>query len=433
MKNFFQRITACFLLMNLILALQGCSSAAKKGAKALESKDYDTALGYLDAAVSKKPNDPKLKSQRQEARAGWLGNRLLEARAARVGNQLDRALDTLLVVTEKSKEWGTPARGAAVFTAEEETGLAWSDLKTKLGPWIERGQPMRSYFYLVKYAPVFGVKKLEHDSYRKASVAAARNQCKLMMLEREAKDGFYGDWINKTCLVFGVKSGLSATRLSEKLYSKINLELDADSLPASVRTRFRTGLESGFTASPWYLASGQKVMKVMASSEFIQKLEPEAFFQTHRYKERVEGQTEPVERELKYPATRTRQFLSVAISVHFTADEGVFLKDAERDESRKEGVSHKERRAELGIYPEAFQPIDQAAWVLERVNRLLGRVQESYKAVWITEMCKEQESLTPAELASQCLYGAREGASKQAYSWLLGKTGLTVPQYFGIF
>lgn len=409
----------------------GCSSVAKKGSKALESGDYDTALKYLDEAVGKDPKDAKLLTRRQEARAGWLGNRLLEARAARIGGDLDRAFESLLTVFTNAKEWNTPARGSAVFTLEEETELAWVELKNRSKTWIERGQPIKSFYYLKQYAPVFFTKRTEYESYRKAAIGASQKKCKEFAKENGQRDGFYAEWINKTCLIFGIKSGLKTSGLKKSLYGKMNFELDADSLPAATRTKLRTEIEKNFAISPWHLDGAERILKTEVSAEFIQKLESEGFLKSYHYTEMVEGQPDLVKKEHQYSATRHRQYLWIVLKFQSESEGVSFYKDSERDEVKKEGTSHNEKKPAWDIYPESFQPIDSAGWATERVERLLGKVNNGYLEQWKTLMCKEVSDESVSEQATRCLYGMKADIPAPAKQWLESKTGLT-PQQYGV-
>lgn len=439
-------LTLFFAVFTTSAILNGCASDAKRGRKALESGDFESAVAHFEAAANKKPGDTKIKKQLAEARTAWISAKWITVRNQRIAGNLTDSLETARNILEKTNLWDQSVSGAAVFTAEEETGLLWEDLRKNIEVWNQAKTPFLSLYHLKRYERIFQSKP-SFKNYLTQTKKAADVNCNRWLVKEYQRvgTGFYANFIQKTCAtIHSNYPEVKADIFHGSLITHVEKSIEVESLPRLSRKTIVDELESRLKHSVWFLSTQDKNAGKTASLNL---------FTDYNYRVTQTPQIVQKSCTIKDPKTAETTTVMMSFPSILFAETGRLLvkSKTELDQKPIASTSLDENFESHGVTqngncpenqyddPIRYTHFDQEKWLQQKIDSIGKSYSSALVDAWKTQMCQgenpfikstfESEEITRAENAARCLYGMRDQTTGESALWLKNQLSLSPVQW----
>lgn len=279
------------------LALLGCASAKERAQESLLAGNYDDAIQRYERIVSRDAGDPEAVSGLRDARSGWLGQKLIQARMSRMAGNTNEALDFLMETVNRENSWKMAPGGKVAFTQEEESGFAWPTFVARVQSLLKEKHPLRAEILLRKYEPAFqGRPKTELASVHTAVRRGGKNSCLSLKNERMRDKPYFARFVSTYCQ-FWSEGGAKADSISDTLYGDTQIAVAGDGIGAETQGMVRTAVQKSFAQTAWYDARGKLKLEGKVDGQFSQSKNKTGLVLIQTYKENENYvETVPVEK-----------------------------------------------------------------------------------------------------------------------------------------
>ena len=418
----------------------GCSTMKDRAKESLDSGNYESALHDYEQLASRHPDDPEAVEGLKKARGGYLAQKLIEVRKARMSGNLDGALGILLDVNQKEDAWKVMPSMNAGFTQSEELESAWPPFKARVLQDIQEKKPLRSELFLRKYETVFGSRYAkDYSALHTKVLMSGKERCHEFKKASARNLPFYAIFTGRFCQFWG-EPGAESGPAGQALYGSLRLNVTGKDIPLELQGELKSTVEKSFTQSAWYDPRGQKTMTADVQAEFSNHADKSALvlekayqedehyvnreqvkktrqvpytYQEHqdpknpnsplvnRYGTRSEDfyVEEPVEhvrkvdRSFRYPAWNHTQDLAMTELGTFHVENKTF-DVSQSDKNHSEGVEHNEDRADIDLHPSRPNLTDQSAWIRGEIAQFSASFLSKAQNLWRDSYCAPDASAT---------------------------------------
>ena len=463
----------------LALSLLGCSSAKKRADEAFLAGDFEKASELYLEATRDDQRDLEASAGLRKSRAQLLSQQLIGVRNARMGGNLDAAVEQLSKIFDLEKQWEIQPGGNASFTQEEEVDLLSKFFSTKVQGELSVGYPLRAQVMVKRYGHVFPLRVVQ--ALRTEVIEEGKKSCEKLKGQVESDTPFFAQFVSQYCEYWGTVYKISAEQkqgLKAILYQQIHLQNRPDGLSPEVYSNLLQGIQKTFRSSPWFDSLGQKsasgsfsgnltVEKSKQGTVLVQNyFEPEKYVeqvkvnrtrqvpystteqvydpvskqlvskQITQYRTETYQDVEPVERtrqiqrSYRYPAWKHTQTLQLFVSADFKfGEDQIHSKIQEQDTS--DGIEHDEDQPAYGLRPSQPRLRDPIRWSADCLGKLVEDFRVRSNELWDQTYCKTSSETeggaASAEQAQLCLRAHPYGTAPAIVeSWYKEKLGLSV-------
>jgi hypothetical protein len=440
--------------------LSGCGSLEKDAREKLENGEYEAAMGMYEKILSRDANDADAQEGLKRARGGVLADRLIDVRRARDSGRADQALEILLEVNTREKQWNVYPPAAARFTQEEETGFAWKPFRARIDSLLSGKLPLAADWTWIRYSPVFAGSKHAQDleALRPSIQRAGRETCATWSRETSREVPFYGDFVSKYCRYWktSAKVAPNGRARAAQLVSGLDFKAAGDGIPGDLVAIFRKDFEDALKSSAWYDPEGARRISVAFSGTYhfthVKNLvtrvkqyevsepytEMESVTKTRLVPRTVtstqtdangvshpvttvenvsESYTESVpvthyrsvSRQFPYSALFHQQTIDISESVSAKiGDQGFTLADSNR--AVAEGDEQSITNEEAGLRPMQPALLNPPAWVGGESAKLKSQFAKKLTEEWLAQACANPGKTSEAKLADRIMKCRRDPA-----------------------
>lgn len=434
-----------FVILSIFL-LAACATAKKNAIKALEAGNFEDAVNRFEQLVAKDPADPELQTGLTQARSGFISQKLIQVRNARLANNPGGALDLLLLVQAKEQAWQTSPAGAVAFTQDEELQFGLAYAKNSLNSSIKNKLPLQGSSFIKKYGTLFPAREL--TPFVKQLGVLGKGLCSELRGARKSDHPYFDLLTNQICQLYGEKGVSSPDTISPSLFSDIDYNISVTSDTPEFQGMLQRELIGGLQRSAWYDPNGKKRAKadITGSFHFINDRRHvervHNYSETEHYTEKVavqrngqtveesQNKTRMVPRRYRYYAWDFNQEISVGATGNLALDgHAIPLSLSNRDAAS--GIEHNENNSSIGLTPSHPRTINASDWLLQEVRKLGDDLARQAADLWIAQFCRTDLS-SEGSLADignrvqQCLRQRTSVPVAYAEAWFQKQFGLGV-------
>ena len=423
-------IKKILLFATLLFAFSACSTLSKQAQEQLENKNYDEALVLYDRLVSEKPNEGEALEGQRKAREGVIDKNLIRVRLARIAQNYQESLDLLLEIVSKERSWNLYPSGAVAFTQKEETEEARKILNQQLANIQLEKKPLKTLYWIEHYRIIFDEKFQNYlTNYKNAAFKNGQADCKAWAKTASADVPFWSQFVKRYCTVMGVTQPIKD--FDKKLYSKIEIKLDKDTVPKILQQMILADVNKQFKSRGWFDIASPRAMHLNLSANYIFSESKMHQQQSHPYNERVpyteyEQQqkfdakgnpyqvTEPVtkyrDEQRFYYYTGTLISQKIQFDATATSDVPQYNGTVFSFNKYIQETVHNENVPNIGLYPSlAKQTQPEASWLTQISTDYTNAVKKSLIADFNSAFCATiSEAMSEPALFDRSLLCLRE-------------------------
>ncbi len=387
------------LILLLLLFLNGCSTARKRAQEALENNQYQQAIDQYEVLLKSDPNDAELRLGLQQAREGWIDQRLIEVRRARMASNLEQALDLLLEAFQRQNAWSLTAGGKVGFTQTEEVEFAWAFARKAAQEALAQQRPLRAEYFLKHYRILFEERfSATYAPLAQKTFQQGKQSCKTFAKSVPPGKFYLSQFASQHCRYWG-ESGLSTARAAADpdiapSFQRMQWNASIVSLSPERLGGFTQALFDRFKKTAWYNPQSQAALPAKLTGRYLERLTREPRLQNHRYwvREQVnQKEFKSVEKTFTYWAQQVNQTLELELLLELElGSQPLSITLSEKSETG--GMEHQENHPKLELYPSRAQLQEIGPWFNSQSEGFSKKFEDQLIQIWKDRYCRDDAS-----------------------------------------
>ena len=244
-----------------------CTSLTEQGREALNKGEYDKALSLYQRAA-RSEDSPEAIQGLKKAQQAWIGQKLIDVRLFRLGNNIGASEELLLKLINNENEWQVFPTGAAFNTQSEEIQLFSQRIHKKINQELESSNPMLAQLLFKKNTVILekalsdNLSNLENKIYD-----SGKKFCFTQEKSLKSDEYFSFLWLKQTCGIWKISLNEKIFQSSVRFFSDIKINSKVSGSTSSVSDLIQKSIEAAFIESKWFDPQGKAVLKLNVSGK----------------------------------------------------------------------------------------------------------------------------------------------------------------------
>jgi len=423
----FRREVRAFVLILAFLG-QACSSAMKNARKNLENGNFDAAVEQFESILVSKPNDPEVTSLLAEARQGAIGRRLIDARMARLGEDLNGSLERLREVIELERKWGVGPKAQAAFTQNEEISYAWPKYDLRVKDSLKSNRPLQAEWLLRRYSLVFegGQNAKGLNGLRSETQRLGAEDCRKRIQSAQPQLLHHASFLKRYCSVWSTPwTGAPAqSKVIFEARSGMRLGLQTEGMTNSEVLQLKGAVDRAFRDTVWFHPEAVELVSadLMGSYDFqhtsrsVRRVHSYQAIEKYTEKDKTTGLDVAKEKRVprQYPYTAIEHHQTVKLRTQLvSADPSLSMQVAEESSDSRFGDEQRETNLSVGLQPQRPNLLDRTGYLSQRLDAFETKIKRELNETWVRLYCVSTssvntvgnlESIAPTSLDEERLF-----------------------------
>jgi hypothetical protein len=437
----------------------------------MDGEAYEEAIAVYEGILRGEPGDTEAIVGLKDAKQKFFDKRLIQVRKAREGGSPMQAMDLLMGVFQKQKEWNFYPTGKVGLTQDDEVEEAFRYVTHEGEVALVNDHPLKAELLARTYGPIYqGKYPNGYEQLRRRNKEGGKKSCDKLQTENFKDRPYLADFLREYCEYWGVtlKKATGMDQEAQGLFVRVSAAPTVTGLPAEMNPILGQSLQAALERTAWFDARGRKTIPLAVTGTYNQlqnrtlvQLSQEYTVQepytdyedvphTRRvpyedanhqtqYRNETYYEREPVTRfrpaihTYPYEAAKHFQHFSWAVKGEGSfGDQSVLFDRSENLDH--ECIQHDLDLPNIGLKPRPLDLIDPFAWMKGEASLFGAQFQQKAGALWVALYCSDTGVTSFADTGNRvqrCLRQPQTQPPAFAMNWYDRYIGVT-PEQAGI-